>query len=281
MTTELSATLVHSLLPKRPDDAHKGAFGHLFVVAGSRGFTGAARMVCEAAMRSGVGLVTLGVPAPLADVMASVLVEVMTRPFPATDAESFGDAALEAAVRFASQKDAVAIGPGLSQHPETVRFVQEFVKKCPVRLAIDADALNAMSRDMQIFDHVEQPCILTPHPGEMARLLGVHTAEVQKDREKAAKTLAARTHKVAVLKGHHTVIAHPQGEVVVSPPGNSGMATAGTGDVLTGMLGSLMAQGMDAWDAARLGVYVHGLAGDIAAQRMTKRAMIATDLLHA
>jgi len=278
---ELDAEFARSLLPARPLDAHKGTFGHLFIVAGSRGFTGAAKLACEAAMRSGVGLVTLGVPRPLADCMAAVLTEAMTLPLPATDAESFSEDAVEPALAFAHGKQAVALGPGLSQHPSTLAFVAAFVKKCPVPLLADADGLNALAAQPDALTGVSAPFVITPHPGEMARLLQTSSEEVQRDREAAAREAAKRFGCVAVLKGHRTLIATPDGELHLNTTGNAGLAKGGTGDVLAGLIGGLMAQGMSVRDAAILGVYVHGLAGDRAASVRTQRGMTASDVVRA
>jgi ADP-dependent NAD(P)H-hydrate dehydratase / NAD(P)H-hydrate epimerase len=279
--TNIDIAVAKSLLRERPADAHKGTFGHLFVLAGSRGFTGAAKLVCEAAMRSGVGLVTLGVPNPLADCIASALTETMTLPLAATIAESFTKDALEPALAFARDKQAVALGPGLSQHPSTQAFVLAFVKRCPVPMLIDADGLNALASSPDALCDISAPRVLTPHPGEMARLLKKTTADVQRDRPAAASEATRRFQCVVVLKGHRTIIATPGGELFENTTGNAGLAKGGTGDVLAGLIGGLLAQGMSPRDAAILGVYVHGLAGDYAAAAKTQRGMVAMDVVHA
>jgi len=277
---ELSLEAMRGILPARPKDGHKGRFGHLFVIAGSRGFTGAARLVCEAALRSGVGLVTAGVPHPLADCLAAALLEAMSLPLHATDAESISSEALAPALRFAQDKSAVAIGPGLSVHPDTVAFVREFVSHCPAPLVIDADALNALRESPATLRAIRAPCILTPHPGEMARLTASTTAAVQSDREGCARHLAQESGCVVALKGYRTVIAAPDGEVAINTTGGHGLAKGGTGDVLTGLVGGLLAQEMPPFDAACLAVFVHGLAGDLAAARFTARGMTAGDALR-
>lgn len=298
--TELTRENIRGLLPPRPENGHKGTFGHLFVLAGSRGFTGAAKLVCRAAERSGVGLVTVGVPYPLGDIIAAALTETMSLRLPATDAESFSREALEPALQFAADKQAVVLGPGVSRDPETVAFVLDFARESPVPLVIDADGLNALSKRPTALQDIGRPCILTPHPGEMARLTGLSTAGIQKDREGAAKRLAeasaafpslspsllpeTRNPKpgcVVVLKGYRTVIAAPDGRTAVNPTGNSGLASGGTGDVLAGLLGGLLAQGMAPYEAACLGVYLHGLAGDLAAEQFTARGMTAGDVIAA
>lgn len=281
MSTEIDVNVLRPLLPKRPRDAHKGTFGHVFIIAGSRGFTGAAKLACEAAARSGAGLVTAGVPRPLGDVIAATLVEAMSFMLPATDAESLAHAALTPALEFAAGKQAVVLGPGISQHPETREFVLGFVQRCPVPLLIDADGVNCLSAEPGLLTKGEAERAVTPHPGEMARLIGGSTADVQKDREGVAAAFAAQHRCVVALKGYRTVIASPAGELYVNTTGNSGLATGGTGDILSGLVGGLMAQGVTVLDASLLGVYLHGLAGDIAAKRTTERAMIARDVLDA
>jgi len=277
---ELTKRDLRPLLPVRPRDAHKGVFGHLLVLAGSRGFTGAARLAGLAAARSGAGLVTLGVPRSLADILATGSPELMTLALPANRAESLSAEALRPALQFAQDKSAVALGPGLSQNSGTQIFVREFVAKCAVPMVIDADALNALAGHLETLAKTSATCILTPHPGEMARLCACDTAAVQKDRKDMAVRFAQKHRCVLVLKGHRTVIGGPKGEVFVNATGNSGMATGGTGDVLTGIVGALLAQGVSALDAAKIGVYTHGLAGDLAAAEKTERGLIAGDVIE-
>lgn len=273
--------LANALLPARPENGHKGVFGHLFIVAGSRGFTGAAIMAAQAAGRSGVGLVTLGVPASLGDCVAAQLLEAMTRLLPCTESEALAREALFPAIEFSVDKQAVVLGPGLSQGSETRDFVLDFIRQCPVPLVIDADGLNALSTNLQVLREAASPCILTPHPGEMARLTGIATAEIQSDREGIARDFAHEWQCTVVLKGARTVIAHPEGMVHVNPTGNAGLAKGGTGDVLAGLMGGLLAQGMEPYDAAVLAVYAHGLAADVAVRRMTQWAMTPTDVIAA
>jgi NAD(P)H-hydrate epimerase len=209
----------------------------VFVIAGSRGFTGAAKLAGLAAARAGAGLVTVGVPRPLSGVVASGLMEVMTLGLRATRAESIALEAAPEALKFARDKSAVALGPGLSQQPSTQKFVQRFVGQCASPMVIDADGLNALAGRIDVLREVSNRPILTPHPGEMARLCGTSTAAVQADRETVAGRFAREHRCVVVLKGHRTVVAGEDGAVYVNPTGNAGMATGGTGDVLTGLLG--------------------------------------------
>ena len=279
MAVEIEAGAVRATLPDRPFDGHKGTFGHLVVIGGSRGFTGAMKMTCEAAARSGVGLVTAAVPRCLGDVFAVSLLEVMSKPLPDTPDETLAYQGVPSALEFVEDKDAVVLGPGMSQHEGARDFALAFIRKCPLPMLIDADGLNNLSTDLRVLAG-EGPRVLTPHPGEMARLLGMSTDDVQADRESTA-TAFAQTHGcVVVLKGYRTIVSDGQ-STYVNPAGNSGMATGGTGDVLAGIIGGLLAQGMDALGAALLGVYLHGLAGDIAMAAHTARGMIAGDVIAA
>lgn len=281
MSTEISLALARALLPERPEDAHKGTFGHVFVVGGARGLTGAVKLAGLAAARSGSGLVTVGVPRPLGDAFAVSLVEVMSYMLKSTESETLSADAVDDALVFAESKDAVVLGPGLSRHPEALAFVQEFVPRCPAPLVIDADGLNALCGRLDVLERAQAPIVLTPHPGEMARLVDSTVAAVQKDRETVAAEFAQRHGCVVVLKGKGTVVTEGPDQVYINTTGNSGMATGGTGDVLSGIVGSLLGQGLSAREAAMLGVYTHGLAGDLAAERHTARAMLAGDVIDA
>lgn len=280
MIQTITRTLSAHLLPPRPADGHKGSFGHVFVISGSRGFTGAMRLCCEAAGRSGCGLVTAGVPHSLGDIAAMTLIEAMSRLLPDTPQHTISAAAADPALAFAEDKEACVLGPGISTHPETRTFTHEFVARCKPPLVLDADALNNLAGETgPLKSRAPLNTIVTPHPGEMARLLGTDAGTVQADRNAAALDFAAAHGCVVALKGHHTVVAHPDGSVAINTSGNSGMATGGTGDVLAGLLGGLLAQGMGAWDAARLGVWLHGYAGDCAAEQYTGRALLARDVV--
>ena len=279
MPNKITCEIAHRLLPERPEDGHKGTYGHLVVVGGARGFTGAVKMAALAGLRSGAGLVTAAIPAPLGDVVAADTMEIMTRLLPATGEESIARAALEPAIEFVKDKDAVALGPGMSQAEETRHFVHDFMRSCPAPMVVDADGLNNLSKNLSVLKNMKAPCVLTPHPAEMARLTKTDTKAVQADREKVAVKFAREHGCVVVLKGRGTLIANADGACALNTTGNGGLATGGTGDVLTGLIGGFLAQGLNSWDAARLGVYVHGLAGDYAAQAKTQRAMIAGDVI--
>jgi NAD(P)H-hydrate epimerase len=232
-----------------------------------------------------VGLVTLGVTKALADIFAVSLRETMTLVLPATVSESFARTALVPALAFARSKNAVALGPGLSVHPETALFAREMASQCPTPMVVDADGLNALAVEGAFGgfgkDGPAGPRVFTPHPGEMARLTGLGVREILLARAQTAEGAARAWNGVVVLKGKDTIVAAPDGRVSRCPMGNCGMAKGGSGDVLTGIISSLLAQGMDPYDAACCGVYAHGLAGDIAALRMTTRGMVAGDIIDA
>lgn len=259
---------LHRRLAPRPAAAHKGTTGHLLVVAGATGKTGAAIMTAAAAMRAGAGLVTLGVPAALLPVVAGQLREVMTEPLAEGAPGALGAAARPALERLWKGRNCLALGPGIGTADETGALVGAVVRHCPLPLVIDADGLNLLAADPDPLRRARGPVILTPHPGEMARLLGASTAEVQADRLAAARGLAARWRVYVVLKGARTVTAAPDGQAWINPTGNPGMASGGMGDVLTGIVAGLVTQGYPPALAARLGVFVHGVAADrLAAER--------------
>ncbi|MFL6198090.1 MAG: NAD(P)H-hydrate dehydratase [Thermoanaerobaculia bacterium] len=262
------------LLPERKPGTHKGDYGHVLILAGSPGKAGAAILAARAAVRSGAGLVTAAVPASILDVVDLGSIESMTLPLP--------DLSLERVLEAAEGKSVLAMGPGLGQEKETAEAVRRIALEVPLPLVLDADGINAFAPPAGTAPELagrSAETVLTPHPGELGRLLGIPTSEVQADRIAAARRAAAEAEAVVVLKGYRTLVATPGGEVHVNPTGNPGMATGGTGDVLTGLIAGLLAQGLGALDAARLGVYLHGLAGDLAAARTGEAALAAGDLL--
>jgi NAD(P)H-hydrate epimerase len=264
----------------RPPDSHKGNYGHLLVVAGSVGKTGAAAMACESAMRIGAGLVTLGIPESLNPILEAKLIETMTVPLPETESLSLGREAFEPLMALAQGKSAVALGPGISTTPETVELVQKLVRSLPIPMVIDADGITAVAAAEEVLRDARAPVILTPHPGEMARLIGKTSKEVQEDRIGVAREFSSDFRCHVILKGARTVVSTPSGEVFINPTGNPGMASGGTGDVLTGMLGGLVCQGLSLTDSAKAAVYLHGRAGDLAASKKGERSLIATDLIE-
>lgn len=277
----ITASFVRDLLPKRRLSSHKGTFGHAGIIAGSVGKTGAAAMAAKAALRIGAGLVTVAVPESMNDVLEAKLLEAMTVPMPETKARTFSRAAFDQLKTFTASRTAVAIGPGLSTHPETVELVEALVKQLDRPAVLDADALNALAGRTALLAECKVPPILTPHPGEMARLATEATARtVNEDRIGTAARCARERGVFVVLKGARTVVAGPDGSVALCPTGNPGMATAGTGDVLTGMIVGLLAQGLGPWEAACAATYLHGAAGDLAAAVHGEAGMIAGDLIE-
>ncbi len=277
----ITGDTVRLLIPARRPASHKGTYGHAGIVAGSVGKTGAAAMAARAALRVGAGLVTVATPASVNDTLESKLLEVMTVPMPETKARTLARTGLEEVLSFINARTAVAIGPGLSTHPETVELIQALLPRLDKPSVLDADALNALAGRTGLLEECKAPAILTPHPGEMARLVeGASPRSINDDRIGAALAFAKARRVLLVLKGARTVVAHPDGLAALCPTGNPGMATAGTGDVLTGMIVGLLAQGLTPWDAARAGTYLHGLAGDLAAAELGLAGLTAGDVIE-
>lgn len=266
------------LLPARPRDAHKGNAGRLFLLAGSEGLSGAAALCAMGALRSGAGLVTLGIPKRLHDSMAKKLTEAMLKTLPETEQGSLSLSALPLILKAVEQNDVIAIGPGLSQQPDTQELIRQLILKISRPMVIDADGLNALSGHLDVLGQHRAATVITPHPGEMSRLTGLTVDSIQKRRETVAKEFSREHRVVVVLKGSGTVVANVSGECYVNSTGNPGMATGGCGDVLTGMIAALIGQGLALFDAARLGVYLHGLSGDLAAAKRGEIGLIASDL---
>ena len=267
-------------IPKRKADSNKGDYGHVFVLAGSAGFTGAAALCSQAALVSGSGLVTLGIAKSLNPAMARKLTEVMTRPLPETGGQALSEKAYPGIMKFAEKADCVAIGPGLSRDPGTQRLIRKLVIALEKPVVLDADGINALEGKAELLKRAKAPGVITPHPGEMSRLSAISVKRIAAAKEKVAKEFANKYNVVCVLKGHRTVVARPDGKTYVNTTGNPGMAKGGTGDVLTGMIASFIGQGMRPFDAAMLGVYLHGLAGDLAAKEKGEVSMLASDLLN-
>jgi NAD(P)H-hydrate epimerase len=265
----------------RKRDAHKGDFGRVAVVAGSLGMTGAACLAARAALRAGAGLVTLAVPESLLPIVASQMTCVMTRPFTETVAKTFALAALDELLEFCGGMDAVAVGPGMGRESETQILIRSLYEKLECPVIFDADGLNALAGDADMLRRTpdERPTVLTPHPGELSRLMGVSAADIQKERMKVAERFVERCPATLVLKGAGTIVADRE-KIYVNKTGNPGMATAGTGDVLTGVIAALLGRGFGAFEAAQIGVHVHGLAGDLAKKEKGETGMIASDVLE-
>jgi NAD(P)H-hydrate epimerase len=278
-TTLLTQEEVGALVRGRRRAAHKGDFGHLLVLAGARGKSGAALLCGSAALRVGTGLVTLAGPSSLNSVFSSALIEAMTIPFPE---QPDGSLSLdEGAITQALQgKSAVAFGPGIGVSSETIGLTRWLLAHSDKPLVIDADGLNCLATDVGILQTTREPVILTPHPGEMARLVNTSNADVQSRRLEVARSFAAQHRCYLVLKGAHTVIAAPDGRAWINATGNPGMASGGMGDVLTGILGGLLAQGYPPEEACILGVFLHGYTGDLAAQEKGEAGILARDLIE-
>lgn len=274
----LTRDAMRALIEPRAQDSHKGDYGRVLIVAGSVGKTGAAALAAMAALRSGAGTVTVATPRSCVALVAAAAPEIMTLPLDETPEGTVDFSALDDVLAF--QADVIAVGPGLGRAHGTTAFVHALVERSAASLVLDADALNAFADDPDRLTAKEGvDIIVTPHPGELARLTGLSTDDVQKSRLDLAREFAV-SHKVTViLKGHRTIIATPEGSAYINLTGNPGMATAGTGDVLTGMTAAWAAQLLDAEAAAQLSVYLHGLAGDLAEADDSDVSLIATDVI--
>ena len=290
VTLAEAATALQSFA--REPEAHKGHFGHVLAVAGSTGKTGAAAMAGQAALACGAGLVTLAVPAPCQPVVAGQLLEVMTEPLAATPGGGFSIKAFDYSrvENLLQGKTVVALGPGLGREGETVQFVRRFLEDCRLPVVLDADGINACRDALDLLARKEEALVLTPHPGEFARLLGISTRELQESRIELARGFAMENGLYLVLKGHQTLLASPSGQVYLNSSGNPAMAKGGSGDVLTGIVAGLRAQwfsmpatrdrrGIDDLESViTLAVFVHGLAGDVAQELRGDQSVMASDL---
>lgn len=261
-------------IPVRPPEAHKGDFGRVMVLAGSPGYTGAACLASLAAVRTGAGLVTVGTPPDLNAIFEVKLTEVMTRPLGSVGCGCFHPAMVDEALRLSERADALILGPGMGTAPETAEFVLALAAGCTCPMVLDADALNILAQTRLT---LKVPAVMTPHPGEISRLIGCPAGEIERDRIGAARRCAEEYQAVVVLKGFRTVIAAPDGAVAVNPTGSNSMASGGMGDVLSGIIGTFLAQGLAPFEGACLGVYLHGLASD---RLPIARGQIASDLLE-
>lgn len=270
---------VVTYIPYHPVDAHKGSCGKVFFLAGSIGMTGAAFLCSYAGLYVGAGMVFLGIPAVLNNIMEQKLTEVITLPLPDT-AGHLNIEGYERIIEYISSVDAVGIGPGVGRNTETLELIKKVVLKLDVPMVIDADAIFALSTQPELLKEITVPVVITPHPGEMANFLGCSIEDVCRDRIGIARKVAAKYNIIVVLKGARSIIATPNEEVWINPTGNQGMATAGCGDVLTGMIAGFIAQGISPVYATKLSVFLHGLAGDIKAEDKGMLSLIATDILN-
>jgi len=284
ITTELiTEEWVKSVLPERPPDANKGSFGKVLVVAGSINYIGAAYLACMGAARAGAGLVTLSTARSLQSILATKLTEVTYAPLPEAEAGIITPAAAQILQQWLPGYGVLLMGCGLGQNTQVAEFIKSTLFNLPQTsspaLVLDADTLNTLAQIPNWWHNLSQDAILTPHPGEMARLVGVSVDEVQRQRLETTKKAAVEWQKVIVLKGAYTIVAASDGRVKISQIANPGLAAAGTGDVLTGVIAGLVAQGLPLFDAAACGVYLHGQAGEIVKQEMGDAGMLASDLL--
>jgi len=284
IATELiTENYVKAVLPQRPRGAHKGTFGRVLVCAGSLHYIGAAYLACEGAIRVGAGLVTLAVARSLQPILASKLTEVTYLPLPESEPGFIDGGASKLLHDWLANYDVLLMGCGLSQHPSVMEFITNSLFKMPCalspRLVLDADVLNTFAQTPEWWQKLSQDAILTPHPGEMARLSGLSIGEIGQGRLKVARERAALWGKTVVLKGAHTVVASPGGEAKIGPVANPGLASAGTGDVLCGVIAGLMAQGLSSLAAASCGVYLHGMAGETVVAEIGDTGVVASDLL--
>lgn len=272
---------VREHLPKREPYSHKGDYGKVLVVAGSRGYTGAAALCAEAALRAGAGLVYVAVPESLLPAMEEKLTEVIKLGLPEVDG-AVASSALPKILEMLEDKDVLVVGPGLGRHPQTVKLIRHLIIQASKPLVVDADGLNALGGEAEkLLSQRTAPTVLTPHPGELSRLIAKGIAEIEADRVGIARETARQLNSVLVLKGVPTVTATPDGEVFINSTGNSGLASGGSGDVLTGCLGGLLAQGLNSTTASVCAVYLHGRAADLLKPELGERGMIAGDVLRA
>jgi len=264
----------------RKPSSHKGSFGHLLVIAGSPGMTGAASLTALSALRVGTGLVTLGIPEDLNPILETKLTEVMTLPLPQSKDKTLCKEGFEKIKDFSQKCKAMAIGPGISSTKQTKELISTIIDQLDVPLVIDADGINVLAGELSLLRKYKASLIITPHPGEMSRLVGASVEEIQKDRIGSTIALARSIGAIVVLKGARTVIASKEGNSWVNLTGNPGMATGGSGDILTGIIGGLLTQKLSCLEAAKTGVYLHGYAADLAAQKKGEISLIASDTLE-
>jgi len=269
-----------SYFKKRRNSTHKGSYGHLFILSGSLGKTGAAAMAGKAALEMGAGLVTVGTPQSCLPIVARSMMELMTEPLAETDEWTLSENALSQVKNLLKGKDAVLIGPGISTHQSTSKLIMSLLPSIEVPALLDADALNILSSHPEVLKSMSSPVVVTPHPGEFARMIHVSTKKVMEDKLKLAPEFAKEYGVYVVLKGYRTITATPDGKIFINPTGNPGMASGGSGDVLSGMIASLIMQGNDLLGAVLASVYVHGLSGDIAVKKIGEKSLVAGDIIN-
>jgi hydroxyethylthiazole kinase-like uncharacterized protein yjeF len=268
------------LFPRRVRSSHKGTYGHVLLLGGATGTAGALALAARAAVRSGVGLTTALVPECVRGIVASASLETMVHGGPFTETGSLAASAWDAWADRLEEFDAILVGPGLSNHPESRKLVRRVLDDCRVPLVLDADGLNALAGHVELVDRARCPVLLTPHPGELARLIGRDASDIQADRLAAARETVNRTGAILALKGAGTLVAARERNAFINLTGNPGMATGGCGDVLAGLMTGLVGQGIEPFEACKAAVFLHGRAGDMAAWRMSQIGMTASDLVN-
>jgi len=263
----------------RKRDTHKGTYGHILVVSGALGKTGAAVMAAKSALKMGAGLVTVATPESCLPLVARPVDELMTEPLAETAEKTISNSALPRVLELLKGKDALLLGPGISAHPSTAEFIFSLLPKVKVPMVIDADGLNIIAGRPDVLKSLKAPAVLTPHPGEFARLVCRSTADVIAKRLELVPAFTAEHNVYLVLKGYKTLIAAPDGRILINPTGNPGMATGGSGDVLSGMIVSELIQDKDVLWGTAGAVYVHGLAGDFAAEKLSEKFLTAGDII--
>lgn len=274
----ITLDFVKENMPRRPDDAHKGTMGTLLNISGSYAMAGACVLSSLAALRSGVGLLKVALPKSIYPIVASSCCEAVYLPLDESEEGTVSPDSLDVLLDASKNANSVLLGCGLKLCDDTIKFVKEFVGKCENKLLVDADGINALARNIDILSSTKAEVVLTPHVKEMSRLTGLSVQEIAQNREEVAMTFAKNFSCTVVLKGKDTVVTDGD-RLLINPTGNSGMAKGGSGDVLSGIIASFMAQGVSSFESACMGVYIHGLSGDIAAARYSKTAMLPSDIL--
>lgn len=270
---------MEGLLEKRRVNTHKGNYGRVGIIGGSIGFTGAPYLASLASLRTGSGYAYTLVPGEISEVMSIKLIEAIVRPIEDNRKGSFTMESLQDILKYTKDMDALAIGPGMGVDADRTYIVKKIIKNVDAPIVLDADAINCISNDPDMLMEHKGIIIATPHPGEMAKFLDISIEKLQKNRVHYSELISKRYNIIIVLKGYKTVVAHPNGHTYINNTGNPGMATAGTGDILTGMIASLLGQGINPFVAAKLGVYLHGIAGDITKEQLGEYGMIASDII--
>lgn len=279
MMKDFNLEILKENLPKRPDDANKGTMGTLLNISGSYAMAGACTLSSLSALKSGVGLLKVALPKSIYPIVASSVYEAVFLPVCDSDSGTVDNNSLDFLLDNAKKSSAVLLGCGLKLCDETIEFVRDFVTACVTPMLIDADGINALSLNINVLSEKNSPVVLTPHPKEMSRLTGLSVEYIQSNREKVATDFAKKYGVVLVLKGKDTIVTDGN-RIFINPTGNSGMAKGGSGDVLSGIISSLMAQGISVFEASCIGVYIHGLSGDYAAKELSKTSMLPRDIIE-